>query len=105
MSDETGKTTSDGGPSSYYDFPPGWLTWNDLLEWKALHQWGAYAIHLKDVGKAFFRFGTKAGTTQSYDARKIVYSGLRLIHMLEGEGAARAELERLLRDPQFGGDG
>jgi len=94
-------TKSDGGPSGYYDFPAEWCTWNDLMEWKAMNQWGAFSLHLKDVGKAFFRFGTKDGTTQAYDARKMVYSGLRLVGMLEGREAMRQELLRLLDDPQF----
>lgn len=92
---------SDGGPSSYYDFLPGWVTFNDFMEHKAVHQWGGFALHLKDIGKALCRFGVKAGTTQGYDARKIVYSGLRLLIMLEGRDAATAELRRLADDPQF----
>lgn len=94
-------TESDGGPSGYYDFDPGWCTFNDFMEYKALHQWGAYSLHLKDIGKAVCRYGAKAGTTDAYDARKIVYSGLRLIGMIEGKEAMRAELERLLYDKQF----
>lgn len=92
---------SDGGPSSYYDFLPGWVTFNDFMEHKAVHQWGGFALHLKDIGKALCRFGFKEGTTMSYDARKIIYSGLRLLIMIEGRGAAAAELRRLAADPQF----
>lgn len=99
----TDRQTSDGGPSSYYDFLPGWVTFNDFMEHKAVHQWGGFALHLKDIGKALCRFGVKEGTTQSYDARKIVYSGLRLLIMLEGRDAAAAELKRLAADPQFAG--
>jgi len=97
----TPPTKSDGGPSTYYDFPTGWTTWNDLMEWKAVNQWGALSLHLKDVGKAFFRIGSKDDTTQEYDARKIIYSGLRLLGMIAGRDAMRAELLRLLDDPQF----
>lgn len=92
---------SDGGPSSYYDFPAGWSTFNDFLEHKAVNQWGAYSLHMKDIGKAICRFGVKEGTSNAYDARKIVYSGLRLLGMIEGPEAMRAELEKLLADPQF----
>lgn len=92
---------SDGGPSSYYDFEPGWTTFNDFMEHKALHQWGGYALHLKDIGKALCRFGAKEGTTRGYDARKIIYSGLRLLMMIEGKGAVVAELQRLAADKQF----
>lgn len=91
----------DGGPSSYYDFDPGWVTFNDFMEDKALKQWGPFSLHLKDVGKAICRWGTKEGTTDAYDARKIVYSGLRLLIMLEGREAVVALLQRLSSDPQF----
>lgn len=93
-------TKSDGGPSSYYDFDPEWVTWNDLLESKA-KLWGAYSLHLKDVGKLFMRFGSKEGTSPAYDARKLIYSGLRLLGMIEGKDAMRKELLKLLDDPQF----
>lgn len=92
---------SDGGPSSYYDFNPGWSTFNDFMEDKAQKQWGAYSLHLKDTGKALCRFGAKDGTTKAYDARKIIYSGLRLLGMIEGREAMRQELEKLLADKQF----
>jgi len=92
---------SDGGPSSYYDLLPGWVTFNDFMEYKAKTQWHGYALHLKDIGKAICRFGVKQGTTDAYDARKIIYSGLRLLGMIEGKDAMRAELVKLLDDPQF----
>lgn len=92
---------SDGGPSSYYDFDPGWVTFNDFMEAKALAQWGPFSLHLKDIGKAICRWGTKEGTTDAYDARKIIYSGLRLLIMLEGREAVVALLQRLSNDPQF----
>jgi hypothetical protein len=92
---------SDGGPSSYYDLQPGWVTFNDFMEYKAKTQWHGYSLHLKDIGKAICRFGVKAGTTDAYDARKIIYSGLRLLGMIAGKDAMRAELLKLLDDPQF----
>lgn len=91
---------SDGGPSSYYDFLPGWKTWNDFMEAKALAQWGAYSLHMKDIGKALCRFGAKDGTGDEYDMNKIVYSGLRMKEMKQ-RGSAREYLLRLLDDPQF----
>lgn len=97
-------TKSDGGPSSYYDLDPSWVTFNDMAEHKAMTQWHGFAVHLKDVGKAVFRFGTKDGTSQAYDARKIAYSGIRMIGMADGKAAMRVELQRMLDDPQFGGD-
>jgi hypothetical protein len=93
--------TSDGGPSGYYDFDPGWNTFNDFLEHKAKHQWGGYSLHLKDIMKAGCRFGVKSGTTDAYDARKMIYSSLRLLGMIEGKDAMRKELEKLLADKQF----
>ena len=97
----TAPVESDGGPSSYYDLKPGWVTFNDFMEYKAKTQWQGYALHLKDIGKAICRFGVKAGTTDVYDARKIIYSGLRLLGMIAGKDAMRAELLKLLYDPQF----
>jgi len=91
---------SDGGPSSYYDFDPGWKTWNDFMESKALSQWGAYSLHMKDIGKALCRFGVKSGTEDEYDMNKIVYSGLRMKEM-KRKGSSREYLLRLLDDPQF----
>jgi len=92
---------SDGGPSSYYDFDPGWVTFNDFAEHKAKTQWGGFSMHLRDIGKAVCRFGVKQGTTDAYDARKIIYSGIRLLGMIEGKDAMRQELVKLLADPQF----
>lgn len=98
------ETPNNGGPSSYYDFGPeskDWVTWNDMMEHFAATQWKEFSLHMKDLGKAMRRFGLKAGTTRSYDARKIIYSGLRLLIMLEGRDAVVRELERLSADPQF----
>jgi len=95
-----GVSKSDGGPSSYYDFQPDWKTLNDFMEHKALTQWGAYSLHMKDIGKALCRFGVKDGTSEVYDINKIVYSGLRMKEM-QCRGSAREYLLRLLDDPQF----
>lgn len=92
---------SDGGPSTYYDFKGKWVTLNDMMEDKAINQWGAYSLHLKDVGKAIFRWGTKEGTDLTYDAKKITYSGLRLLVMLIGKRDTHAFIRQLLADPQF----
>jgi len=95
------QTASDGGPSSYYDFEEGWVTLNDMMEAKAMSQWGAFSLHLKDIGKAIFRFGAKRGIDYAYDARKIVYSGLRLLVMLEGKEKTSLFLDSLTEDRQF----
>lgn len=94
------KQKSDGGPSSYYDFQPGWKTWNDFAEAKAIAQWGAYSLHMKDVGKLICRFGAKDGTSEEYDLNKGVYSFLRMKEM-QRKGSAREYMLRLLADPQF----
>lgn len=93
--------TSNGGPSDYYDFDPGWTTFNDFMEAKAKSQWKEYSLHLKDIGKAICRWGSKGGTTVSYDIRKIVYSGLRLLMMAEGKEATKEFLQTLITDRQF----
>jgi hypothetical protein len=92
---------SDGGPSSYYDFPDFWATWNDLADFKAERQWKEHSFHLGNIGKALYRWGEKSGTTKEYDARKIIYSGLRILMMLEGKKNVRSYLENLLQDRQF----
>lgn len=92
---------SDGGPSTYYDFKPDWVTLNDAMEYLAEHRWGKYALHLKDSMKACFRFGSKDGADVSYDAKKLVYSGLRLLVMIEGKGKVQQFLAKLAADPQF----
>ena len=94
---------SDGGPSAYYDFHHGWKTWNDFADYKATKQWKEHSFHLGNVGKVLCRWGDKSGTTKSYDARKIVYSGLRVLLMLEGKEDVRSYLENLLEDSQFQG--
>ena len=95
------KIKSDGGPSAYYDFSGTWVTLNDAMEWLAVNRWGAYALHLKDAMKACWRFGGKDGTAAGYDARKLIYSGLRLLLMIEGKAAVASELAKLSNDPQF----
>lgn len=92
---------SDGGPSAYYDFHDGWRTWNDFADYKATQQWKEHSFHLGNVGKVLCRWGDKSGTSKSYDARKIVYSGLRVLLMLEGKENVRTYLENLLEDNQF----
>lgn len=93
---------STGGPSKYYDFPfYKWNTVNDQLEYLADKVWGKYSVHFKDIFKAGFRWGGKDGTTEEYDAKKIVYSGLRLLIMIGGKKMATDYLKELLEDEQF----
>ncbi len=95
---------SHGGPSSYYDFPfKDWITTNDMMEYLAEHKWGKYGIHLKDIFKGICRWGDKKGTTQEYDARKIIYYGCRVLMMIVGVDGLRKYLNEILNDEQFGG--
>lgn len=96
-----GDIISTGGPSSYYDFPAGAITLNDLMEHKAYTSWGADSIHLKDIMKAAFRWGEKSGTTKDYDARKIMYYAARLLLHYGGIDAVQDTLTKMLNDPQF----
>jgi len=98
---EKKSTTSDGGSSTYYDFPVGSVTLNDVMEWLAQTRWGGDSLHLKDIFKAAWRWGEKAGTTKAYDARKIMYYGARLLMMYGGVQALRETLKDMLEDKQF----
>jgi len=101
VSTEGTKIKSDGGSSAYYDFPDDWVTLNDLMDYKAQHQWGPLSFHMGNINKASFRFGEKDGTSKVYDVNKIIYSGLRCKLMLEDKDAVRRYLQELLDDPQF----
>lgn len=101
---EDHKVVSDGGPSGYYDFPKGWVTWNDLSDYKSKAQWKEYSFHLANIGKAIYRWGEKEGTTIKYDTKKIIYSGLRVLLMMSSKSEVRGYLKELLEDPQFKGD-
>lgn len=96
------KTKSDGGPTKYYDQPyKDWVTTNDQMEWLAELKWGKYAIHLKDIFKGLCRWDDKEQTNIEYDARKIVYYGVRVLKMIVGTKEMRVYLQSLLDDPQF----
>lgn len=92
---------SDGSASTYYDFPKGALTLNDLLESKGEQQWLGDSFHLSNIVKAAWRWGEKSGTSEAYDARKFIYSGARLLMKYAGVAATRETLQKLLDDPQF----
>lgn len=99
--DALAKTSSDGGPSDYYDFLPGWITLNDYIEHKSEQQWGADSFHLANITKAGCRWGDKEGTSKAYDAKKIMYSALRILRRIEGTQNVRVFLKELLGDRQF----
>lgn len=100
----TKKISSEGGSTSYYDQPyKDWVTTNDQMEWLAKHKWGEHAIHLKDIFKGLCRWGDKEGTTVTYDTKKIIYYGTRVLRMLVGVEKTREYLNEMLNDKQFGG--
>jgi hypothetical protein len=88
-------TEADGGPAEYYDFPPNAITLNDLIEHKGMD------FHRGNIFKACWRYGTKSGTTKEYDARKIIYSGARILMLLVGVVELRKTLMKMLNDTQF----
>jgi len=95
--------TPDGGPAEYYDLPPNPKTLNDLLEYKGDKHWLGDSFHLSNIVKAAWRWGIKSGVDKAYDARKFIYSGVRLLLKYQGLEETRATLQKLLDDPQFGG--
>lgn len=92
---------TDGGPSSYYDFPKNWNTLNDFIEYKSKHQWGEHSFHLGNIVKAVTRWGDKSGTTIEYDAKKIIYSACRVLMGVVGKDKLVEYLKGLIKDPQF----
>lgn len=90
----------DGGPAAYYDFPKGMITLNDWLEYMG-DFWLADTFHLANIVKAATRWGRKEGTDKSYDSRKFIYSGARLLKKYAGTQEVRKTLQRILDDPQF----
>ena len=97
-------TKPDGGPSGYYDPPfKDWTTVNDMIDYLSQKQWGWRSYIFKDILKACFRFGEKEGTTEAYDAKKIIYYGCRLLMSVTDKDTTRKYLQQLLDDKQFKG--
>ena len=96
----------DAKVGSYYNFPfKDWFTVNDMLDYMSQKQWGWRSYIFKDIVKACFRFGQKEGTTEVYDAEKIIYYGTRLLMSVSDKATARKYLQQLLDDKQFKEDG
>lgn len=74
---------SDGGPSGYYDFPPGCNTLNDLIEFRKM------SFAEGNIFKAVFRLGQKNGVDAEYDLRKILYYATRLLNEKQGVAYGR----------------
>lgn len=87
---------------SYYNFPfQKFATVNDMLDYMSQKQWGWRSYIFKDIVKACFRFGQKEGTTEVYDAEKIIYYGTRLLMSVSDKTTTRKYLQQLLDDKQF----
>ena len=95
-------TTKTGGPAKYYDYPfKNWVTVNDMIDYLSQKQWGWRSYIFKDILKACFRWGQKEGTTEIYDAEKIVYYGVRLLLSVSDIKSVREYLQTILDDEQF----
>lgn len=73
-----GGMASDGGPTSYYDFPAGANTLNDVIEDKNM------SFAQGNILKAAMRLGKKGGATRSYDLKKIIYYANRMLAVENG---------------------
>lgn len=98
----TTEQTTKSKVGSYYNFPfKDWFTVNDMIDHMSQKQWGWRSYIFKDIIKACFRFGQKEGTTEVYDAEKIIYYGTRLLMSVSDKATARKYLQQLLDDKQF----
>lgn len=94
----TTKVKSDGGSTSYYDFPEGAKTLMDLIEHRNM------GFAQGNIFKAAYRLGRKAGVDDRYDLNKIIYFAQRELERLDKrEARARSYEEEaqysLLLDP------
>ena len=96
------KIKTDGGSASYYDAPfQDFTTVNDMIDYYSKNFWGWRSYIFKDIVKAVTRFGRKEGTDESYDAKKIIYYGCRLLMSVTDKSTTRKYLQQLLDDKQF----
>jgi hypothetical protein len=58
---------SDGGSTSYYDFPAGFTTLMDIIEFKQM------SFGRGNIFKAAMRLGAKDSATEMYDLNKIIW--------------------------------
>lgn len=77
MTKEAEKITSDGKATSYYDFPVGAVTLNDLIEFKQM------SFARGNMFKAVYRLGEKNGVDDEYDLNKIIYYAERMLNLLK----------------------
>lgn len=67
---------SDGGATSYYDFPTGFSTLADLIDFKDMN------FNIGNIFKAAYRLGRKKGVDRRYDLNKIIYFAQRELNKL-----------------------
>ena len=98
----TSKIKTDGGSSAYCDAPfQEFTTVNDMVDYYSKNFWGWRSYIFKDIMKAVTRFGRKEGTDESYDSKKIIYYGCRLLMSVTDKATTRKYLQQLLDDKQF----
>ena len=96
------KIKTDGGSSAYYNAPfQEFTTVNDMIDYYSKNFWGWRSYIFKDIMKAVARFGRKEGTDESYDAKKIIYYGCRLLISVTDKKTVQDYLQQLLDDKQF----
>ena len=81
-----------GGSSDYYKLPDDATQLQDLIEVKNMNG------NIKDIFKACYRYGQKDGTTDEYDARKMVYYSLRELGRITGSKDYIALAESVIGD-------
>ena len=102
LAERAKEVTTETKVGSYYNFPfKDWSTVNDMIDYMSKKQWGWRSYIFKDILKACFRFGEKEGTTEAYDAKKIIYYGARLLMSVTDKATTRKYLQQLLDDKQF----
>lgn len=79
MSRQAEKIVSDGKATSYYDFPIGAVTLNDLIEYKEM------SFARGNIFKAIYRLGEKDGINDEYDLNKIIYYAERMLNSLKNK--------------------
>lgn len=77
MNKEAEKIVSDGKATSYYDFPIGAVTLNDLIEYKEM------SFARGNIFKAVYRLGEKDGINDEYDLNKIIYYAERMLNLIK----------------------
>lgn len=77
MNKQQDKITSDGKATSYYDFPKGAKTLNDIIEFKDMN------FARGNIFKAVYRLGEKNGIDDEYDLNKIIYYAKRMLKRIK----------------------